>query len=245
MRIIRMAVHQVDIPIRKTFRLADGSSTSMADVTIVKLVSDLGLDGWGEITSLREGTEPGYGEAVRAAIEGQIDRVLGWHIRDVDDISRGFDDTPPHHAHAWSAIDVAAWDLLAKSRSVAAYEILGGMNRPHIATGSHEDAIAVSIADSGGLTGAARLIRSMDDGSIHIGESAGTIVGQAASAHLAMSAPPGLHVTIADVAAQNHFQLGERITTTSGDHLTVSPQVGVINEPNLGVLGFPIAVYEP
>ena len=244
MRIIRMAVHQVDIPIRRTFRLSDGSSTSMADVTIVKLVSDLGLDGWGEITSLREGTEPGYGETVRAAIEGQIDRVLGWRIRAVDDISGGFDDTPPHHAHAWSAIDVAAWDLLANARSVAAYQILGGMNRPHIEIGTDADAFVLSVADSGGLTGAARLIRSMDHGSIHIGESVGTIVGHAASAHLAISAPPGLHVTIADVAAQNHFRLGDLITTASGDHLTVSTQAGVINEPNLGVLGFPIAVYE-
>ncbi len=239
-RIVRVSVYQVDIPLRRGFTLADGSPTSLADVTILKLTTVDSIEGWGEITPLGEGTTANSAETAREAIADLATEVVGQAPSLAQDLAEMHEAFSRRHLGAWSAIDMAAWDVLAKRARVPAYELLGGPHRSNVEV-SPPDRPGFSVAAVGGLTAARAELDASSDLS-HIAESCGTTVSLAALAHLAIAVPGP--VSISDHTANNKFSLGGSATSVSEGVLTVADRSGMIEEPNLGILGVPIASYE-
>lgn len=240
MQIIRVSLYQVDIPLDHTFTLSDGSTSSLADVTIVKIVTADELEGWGEVTPLSDGSAPSAPENARASLMQWCKDLLGRSPMLPLDLAELFAEYAGDNRSAWSSIDAALWDILAKRLSAPAYALLNGPARLAVKLDPGSNS-RVSLMKLGGIT-AARGTFDSDEGSVHLGEAAGTSVSLAAIAHLAMATPGA--VTMNDHTEINRFRLGGDVTTRVGDQLEVSPAPGIMNEPDLGVLGLPIETFE-
>ncbi|MEO6505033.1 MAG: mandelate racemase/muconate lactonizing enzyme family protein [Terrimesophilobacter sp.] len=95
--------------------------------TLVRLRTDEGVDGWGEITPLGGTYLPTFAAGVRSALEVLAHAVLGQDPTNVSRIYRQMDAALLGQNFAKSAIDVACWDLLGKATGKPVSVLLGGV----------------------------------------------------------------------------------------------------------------------
>jgi L-alanine-DL-glutamate epimerase-like enolase superfamily enzyme len=96
------------------------------DSTVVRIETDSGLVGFGEITPLGAVYLPSYAAGARAGISELAPQLIGLDPRDVDVVSRAMDVALKGHPYVKSAIDMACWDLLGKSTGLPLVTLLGG-----------------------------------------------------------------------------------------------------------------------
>ena len=113
MKITRISVYQVDLPLREAdYRWSGGKSVAVFDSTVVRLETDAGLDGWGEVCPLGPVYLPAYAEGARLGIGTIAPAVL--------DRLRGDDRSgPPDHwipgVRAGTGVSCAGWRLGRRS----------------------------------------------------------------------------------------------------------------------------------
>ncbi|NCG24711.1 MAG: mandelate racemase [Actinobacteria bacterium] len=126
MRITEMHVHSVELPYNgDVYRLSGGRDYTSFDATIVEVVADNGLSGWGESTPFGPTYVAAHAEGVRAAIGVIAPVLIGEDPRLVDSINDRMDAALVGHRSAKAAIDVACWDLLGKATGMRVCELLG------------------------------------------------------------------------------------------------------------------------
>ena len=60
MKVTAVKVYQVDLPLREgSYRWSGGKSVTVFDATVVELVTDAGVSGWGEVCPLGAGLPAG------------------------------------------------------------------------------------------------------------------------------------------------------------------------------------------
>jgi len=109
------------------YSMSHGRSATTQLGTLVRIRTDDGLSGWGEITPLGGTYLPTFAEGVRSAL-----RILGHAIIDCDPtnlslINRKMDQALLGQGFAKSAIDIACWDLLGLSVGRPVADLLGGV----------------------------------------------------------------------------------------------------------------------
>jgi len=109
-----------------TYKLSGGRTYTEFDASIVQLVADNGLHGWGESTPFGSTYIAAHPAGTRAGIELLAPALLGSDPRAFERINSVMDDTLVGHNDARTALDVACWDLAARSYNVPAYLLLGG-----------------------------------------------------------------------------------------------------------------------
>lgn len=120
---------------RHSIEVADGryqmaiSAVSTLDSTVVELVTDEGLSGFGETTPLGPTYQPQHALGARAAIAEMAPTLLGVNPLRTGLVRRAMDRALTGHNYAKSAIDVACWDLLGKVRGERVCDLLGGTDR--------------------------------------------------------------------------------------------------------------------
>ncbi|MAD18843.1 MAG: mandelate racemase, partial [Planctomycetaceae bacterium] len=116
MKINRILVHQVDLPLHEgRYSWSGGKSVDVFDATIVRIETDEGLSGVGEVTPLGPVYLPSYASGARAGIAEVAPALLGLDPRETDVVGRAMDARLKGHPYVKSAIDMACWDLLGKS----------------------------------------------------------------------------------------------------------------------------------
>ncbi|WP_129113844.1 mandelate racemase/muconate lactonizing enzyme family protein [Halegenticoccus tardaugens] len=127
MQIESIDVYQVDLPYSGgVYHLSGGRTYSEFDATVVRLVTDDGLEGWGESTPFGPNYIAAHARGVRAGIEEMADSLLGCDPRHVDRVNETMDRSLVGHNHAKTAIDVACWDLFGKAVDMPVCDLLGG-----------------------------------------------------------------------------------------------------------------------
>ena len=127
MTITAVNVFQVDLPLRDgSYRWSGGKSVAVFDSTVVELVTDSGLSGWGEACPLGPVYLPAYAAGCRTGIAQVAPALLGRDPRHVAAINRVMDRTLQGHPYVKSALDVACWDLLGKACGEPVCTLLGG-----------------------------------------------------------------------------------------------------------------------
>ena len=127
MKITRIQAHQVDLPLHEGgYNWSGGKSVTVFDSTVVRVETDSGLVGFGEITPLGPVYLPSYAAGARAGIAELAPQLIGHDPRDVDVVSRAMDVALKGHPYVKSAIDMACWDLLGKSTGLPLVTLLGG-----------------------------------------------------------------------------------------------------------------------
>ncbi len=127
MKISRISVYQVTLPLEHPYRLSGGRLYfDQLDSTIVAIDTDEGIRGWGESCPWGSTYLPAFARGVRAGIEELAPQLLGLDPRRTDFIYRTMDIALPGHLYIKSALDMACWDILGKATGLPLCELFGG-----------------------------------------------------------------------------------------------------------------------
>jgi len=126
MRIDEIHVYQIDLPLEgKPYRMSEGTYDSL-DSTIVEIVSDTGVSGWGETCPVGPTYAPEHALGARAALNQMAPNLLGEPLSGPLAIRRAMDRLLNGHNYAKAAIDIAVHDLIGKSLGIRVCDMLGG-----------------------------------------------------------------------------------------------------------------------
>lgn len=150
MRITRITVWQVDMPLSKPYFLSGGRLRfDRLDSTFVRIDTDAGLSGWGEGCPWGHTYLPASGPGTRAGIEILAPALIGQDPRSLDHVNRLMDIALPGHPYAKSPLDIACWDILGKSAGLPLWQLLGASDpapvhvNSSISTGTPDEMIAL------------------------------------------------------------------------------------------------------
>ena len=130
MKITRISVYQVDLPLEHPYWLSGGRLKFEAmDATFVKIETDAGITGWGEGTPWGHTYVPAHGSGIRAGIQTMAPFILGLDPRRTLDVERAMDMALPGHLYAKSPIDMACWDIAGQATGLAIADLMGGGSR--------------------------------------------------------------------------------------------------------------------
>ncbi|MDJ0639519.1 MAG: mandelate racemase/muconate lactonizing enzyme family protein [Paracoccaceae bacterium] len=130
MKITRISVFQVDLPLEHPYWLSGGRlKFETLDATFVKVETDEGFIGWGEGTPWGHTYVPAHGPGLRAGLETMAIFILGLDPRKVLDVERAMDTALPGHLYAKSPIDMACWDIAGQAAGLPIADLMGGGSR--------------------------------------------------------------------------------------------------------------------
>lgn len=123
---------------RHSITVADGryqmslSEVDALDCTVVEVVTDAGLVGYGETTPLGPTYQEQHAAGARAAIAAVAPALIGLDPRRSSLVYERMDHALNGHRYAKSALDVACWDLIGKSYGERVCDLLGGAERSSV-----------------------------------------------------------------------------------------------------------------
>ena len=127
MKITRILAYRVELPLHETtYKWSGGKSVTIFDSTIVRVETDAGIVGHGEVCPLGPFYLPAYANGVRAGIRELGPHLLGADPRQLGKLNRLMDAALKGHPYVKSGIDIACWDILGQSAGLPVCELLGG-----------------------------------------------------------------------------------------------------------------------
>ena len=127
MKISRIMAYRVELPLHETtYKWSGGKSVLVFDSTIVRVETDTGLVGHGEVCPLGPFYLPAYAEGVRAGIRELGPHLIGADPRQLGKLNRTMDAALKGHPYVKSGIDIACWDILGQAAGMPVCELLGG-----------------------------------------------------------------------------------------------------------------------
>jgi L-alanine-DL-glutamate epimerase-like enolase superfamily enzyme len=126
-KISAIRVYQVDLPlVEGRYSWSDGKFVEVFDSTVVELVTDDGLAGYGEVCPLGPFYLPAFGPGARVGIAELAPALLGQDPSALGPINRLMDRALLGHPYVKSAIDMACWDILGKVTGQSVCNLMGG-----------------------------------------------------------------------------------------------------------------------
>jgi L-alanine-DL-glutamate epimerase-like enolase superfamily enzyme len=95
--------------------------------TVVRVTTDDGVEGFGEVCPLGPRYLAAHAEGARAALRELASAVLGLAVENLAAVHRALDGALAGHGYAKSAVDVACWDAFGKTVGLPVHELLGGL----------------------------------------------------------------------------------------------------------------------
>ncbi|MCE2861929.1 MAG: hypothetical protein RIR76_1358 [Verrucomicrobiota bacterium] len=127
MKIKRILAYRVELPLHETtYKWSGGKSVTVFDSTVVRIETDTGLVGHGEVCPLGPFYLPAYAEGVRAGLRELGPHLIGADPRQLAKLNRTMDAALKGHPYVKSGIDIACWDILGQASGLPVCELLGG-----------------------------------------------------------------------------------------------------------------------
>jgi L-alanine-DL-glutamate epimerase-like enolase superfamily enzyme len=95
--------------------------------TLVRLRTDEGLTGWGEITPLGSTYLPTFSDGIRAALRFLAPHLLGLDPTNISVVTRVMDAVLMGHQYAKSPVDIACWDIRGRAVGLPVAALFGGV----------------------------------------------------------------------------------------------------------------------
>jgi L-alanine-DL-glutamate epimerase-like enolase superfamily enzyme len=108
------------------YKMSKGRVADAFDAVIVALTSDDGLTGWGEMAPLGTFYSAAFAAGAEAGVAEIAPHLLGRDPRATAQIGRLMDTVFHGHPYIKSALDMACWDLAARSAGMPLVTMLGG-----------------------------------------------------------------------------------------------------------------------
>jgi len=132
MKITEIHIYQKDLPVvGGPYTMARASVDSL-DTTIVKLVTDTGLVGWGETCPVGPTYQPSHALGARAALRQMAPGLIGENPLAIECVRSAMDDQLNGHNYAKAALDIALWDLAGAHFGARACDLLGGARQDRV-----------------------------------------------------------------------------------------------------------------
>lgn len=131
MRIAEIHVYRNDLPVSGADYVMSVGAYDGFDSTIVRIVTDTGLTGWGETCPVGPVYQPHHAAGARAAITEMAPGLIGGEVLPgllrtrMDGLLNG-------HGYAKAALDIAALDVLGKAYGVRVCDLLGGAHTDRV-----------------------------------------------------------------------------------------------------------------
>ena len=127
MKIARIAVYQVDLPLHEgTYNWSGGKSVEVFDSTVVCVETDTGITGWGEVCPLGPVYLPAYAAGVRSGLAELGPQLIGLDPTQLQHLNRCMDRVLKGHPYVKSGVDMACWDILGQVAGLPVCHLLGG-----------------------------------------------------------------------------------------------------------------------
>ncbi len=127
MRITRILAYRVDLPLHEvSYKWSGGKSVTVFDSTVVRVETNAGWVGHGEVCPLGSFYLPAYAEGVRAGLRELAPHLIGEDPRELAKLNRRMDAALKGHPYVKSGIDIACWDILGQASGVPVCLLLGG-----------------------------------------------------------------------------------------------------------------------
>ncbi|MEO5634657.1 mandelate racemase/muconate lactonizing enzyme family protein [Gaiella sp.] len=127
MKIARIDVYGYDLSyIHGRYVMSGGRVIETLPSTVVRITTDDGIEGFGEVCPLGPAYLPSHGAGARAALGELAPAVVGLSVGSIGAINAAMDRALMGHGYAKSAIDTACWDALGRSVGLPVCDLLGG-----------------------------------------------------------------------------------------------------------------------
>jgi cis-L-3-hydroxyproline dehydratase len=127
MKITAIRAYRIELPLHETtYKWSGGKSVTVFDSTVVRVETDAGLAGHGEVCPLGPFYLPAYADGVRAGLRELGPHLIGEDPRQLARLNRRMDAALKGHPYVKSGIDVACWDILGQACTMPVCELLGG-----------------------------------------------------------------------------------------------------------------------
>jgi cis-L-3-hydroxyproline dehydratase len=107
--------------------MSGGRVAETEDGTVVRIRTDEGIDGWGEITTLGKVYLPTFPDGIRTALRDLGEALMGLDPTNIGKVNRAMNATLMGQEFAKSPIDIACWDILGKSLNRPISALIGGV----------------------------------------------------------------------------------------------------------------------
>ena len=127
MKITRITAYKVDLPLREgRYSWSGGKYVEVFDSTIVRVETDAGIVGHGEVCPLGPVYLPAYAGGVRPGLAEIAPALIGEDPTQLGRINRLMDGVLKGHPYVKSPIDIACWDILGQATDLPVCTLLGG-----------------------------------------------------------------------------------------------------------------------
>jgi L-alanine-DL-glutamate epimerase-like enolase superfamily enzyme len=128
MKITGLTLWAVDLTSHETYYMAEGKTCATVTSHILRLETDSGHQGWGEVCPIPHYL-PAYAGGVASAVQELAPKLIGASPLGVDAVMLDLDAHLLGHHYAKSMIDIALWDLFGKATDQPLFALLGGRVR--------------------------------------------------------------------------------------------------------------------
>jgi L-alanine-DL-glutamate epimerase-like enolase superfamily enzyme len=150
MKIARITVWQMDLPLAKPYWLSGGRlKFEQLDSTFLRIDTDEGVSGWGEGCPWGHTYLPAHGPGIRAGLEILGPALIGRDPCALEAVNRAMAVALPGHPYVKSAVDMACWDILGQAAGMPLWKLMGGETaeavplNSSISTGTPDEMIAL------------------------------------------------------------------------------------------------------
>ncbi len=127
MKISKITAYQVDQPLHEgSYKWSGGKSVTVFDTTIVRIETDEGVVGHGEVCPLGPFYLPAFAAGARTGIGELGPHLIGHDPLQLGRLNQFMDAALKGHPYVKSAIDIACWDILGQVTGQPVCTLLGG-----------------------------------------------------------------------------------------------------------------------
>ncbi|HEV8338381.1 MAG TPA: mandelate racemase/muconate lactonizing enzyme family protein [bacterium] len=134
MRIERIEVYGYDLSYAHgEYVMSGGRAVSRLPSTVVRVLTDTDAEGYGEVCPLGPTYLPSFAEGARAALRVLAPALIGADPLNLAAVGERLDHALRGHEYAKSPLDVACWDILARTAGQPLTTLLGGVRQTQFA----------------------------------------------------------------------------------------------------------------
>jgi L-alanine-DL-glutamate epimerase-like enolase superfamily enzyme len=127
MKIKRISAYQVNLPLHEgSYKWSGGKAVTVFDSTVVRIETDEGVVGHGEVCPLGPFYLPAYANGCRAGIRELGPHLLGENPLELEKLNQRMDRALKGHPYVKSGIDMACWDILGQVTGQPVCVLMGG-----------------------------------------------------------------------------------------------------------------------
>lgn len=143
MKIARISLYGLELPLLETQYLSRNRRYERFDSTFVRVDTDEGITGWGEVCPWGSSYLPAFAGGVRAGLAELGPQLIGQNPLRPEVLARHMDLLLPGHLYVKAGIDYAIWDVAGQAAGLPIYELLGGKeaHRVPVSSSIHLDTL--------------------------------------------------------------------------------------------------------